>query len=95
VEYLQGRFSDGRKGLESGSSVGGGCIKKLSGGGGACHTPLPTRVEHTREGGGGGGAADTQRSQLSAYTTHEGVTDARGASTLVLHEVCTTHSRSE
>jgi hypothetical protein len=95
VEYLQGRFSDRRKVKKSGSSVGGGCIKKLSGGGGACHTPLPTHKEARGEGGGEGGTPDTQRSQLDAYTTHEGVTDASGASTLVQYEVRTTHERSE
>jgi hypothetical protein len=62
VEYLQGRFSDRRKVKKSGSSVGGGCIKKLSGGGGACHTPLPTHKEARGEGGGEGGTQDTQRS---------------------------------
>jgi len=50
---------------------------------------------HEGRGRGVGEVVDTQPTSLAALTTHEGVTDARGASELVLHEVCTTHERSK
>lgn len=75
--------------MERRSSVGGGHIKKLKVGAGLAIPPYPYTQESVGEGGGQGTRADG-RGATHSYTRKR---RASGASTLVQHEVRTTHER--